>query len=357
MAQSIFKRRQKLNADFAKKRQIASLPLSIFESASRLYFYYLAITQILTLGTAQIISNSIGRFIQSISRLLRQANDVFQNYLFITDYETFMALPEEDQITGHHFPEVITQGIEFQHVWFKYPQSSDWILKDVSFKIESAENIAIVGQNGAGKTTLIKLICRFYKPQKGSILVNGQNIDEYNLKEYRFQISALFQDFAQYPFSVEDNILFGDISKKKSLKNIKRVAKLTSIDKFVNSLPLKYKNPLDKEYDNGVEPSKGLWQRVALARILYRPSEILILDEPTSNVDPESEEEIFTKVLEIAKEKIIFLVSHRFSTVRKADEILVLENGSVIEYGKHKDLMQKNGRYKELFDIQAQSYL
>jgi len=357
MAQSIFKRRQKLNADFTKKRQIASLPLSLFESAMRLYFYYLAIIQTLTLGTAQITSNSINKFIHSISRLLRQANDVFQNYLFITDYETFMALPEEDQTSGISFPEKITQGIEFQHVWFKYPQSTSWILKDVSFKINPSDNIAIVGQNGAGKTTLIKLICRFYKPQRGSILIDGQNIDEYNLKEYRFQISALFQDFAQYPFSVEDNILFGDISKKKSLKNIKHAAKLTNIDGFINSLPLKYKNPLDKEYENGIEPSKGLWQRVALARILYRPSEILILDEPTSNVDPQSEEEIFSKVLIVAKEKIIFLVSHRFSTVRKADEILVLENGTVIEYGKHEDLMKKKGRYKELFDIQAQSYL
>ena len=119
---------------------------------------------------------------------------------------------------------------------------------------------------------------------------------------------------------------------------------------------LKYKNPLDKEFKNGVEPSKGLWQRVALARILYRPSEVLILDEPTSNVDPQSEEEIFEQVLKVAKEKIIFLVSHRFSTVRKADKILVLEEGTVVEYGTHNDLMAKKGRYKELFDIQAESF-
>jgi ATP-binding cassette, subfamily B, bacterial len=266
-----------------------------------------------------------------------------------------MALPEEDMAIGVHFPAKIDQGIEFKNVWFKYP-NSNWILKDVSFKINPADNIAIVGQNGAGKTTLIKLLCRFYEPQMGSILIDGQDIKNYNLKEYRFQISALFQDFAQFPFSVEDNIHFGDISRKKSLRKIKHAAKLTGITNFIDSLPLKYKNPLDKEFKDGVEPSKGLWQRIALARILYRPSEILILDEPTSNVDPQSEEEIFTQVLEVAKDKIIFLVSHRFSTVRKADKIIVLEHGTVVEYGTHNELMKKNGRYKELFEIQAQSF-
>ncbi len=356
MANENFTRRQKLSASYAKKRQIVSVPLYTFQSGMQLYLYYLAIIQTLTLGTAQITSNAINSFISSVYRIIRQANDIFQNYLFVNDYETFMDLPEEDQLSGIHFPEKIIEGIDFQHVWFKYPQSNNWILKDVSFKINPADNIAIVGQNGAGKTTLIKLLCRFYLPQKGAIIIDGHNIEDYNLKEYRFKFSALFQDFAQYPFSVEDNIRFGDISQKKSSKKIHRAAKLTGITGFIESLPLGYKNPLDKEFKDGVEPSKGLWQRVALARILYRPSEVLILDEPTSNVDPQSEEEIFSKVLEVAKEKIIFLVSHRFSTVRKADKILVLEHGTVIEYGTHHDLMKKNGRYKELFEIQAQSF-
>ncbi|HCQ31732.1 TPA: ABC transporter ATP-binding protein, partial [Candidatus Collierbacteria bacterium] len=149
---------------------------------------------------------------------------------------------------------------------------------------------------------------------------------------------------------------FGDIDKKKTKIGIKRAAKLTGIADFVKSLPLGFKNPLDKEFAGGVEPSKGLWQRVALARILYRDAQILILDEPTSNVDPESEEQIFADVLRVAKKKMVILVSHRFSTVRKADKILVLEKGLAVEYGSHKELMRQNGRYKELFSIQAQSY-
>ena len=186
--------------------------------------------------------------------------------------------------------------------------------------------------------------------------MNGQNIKVFNIKNYRHHLSALFQDFAQYPFSVEDNIRFGDVDKKRTRIGIKKAAKLTGIINFVQSLPLGFKNPLDKEFAGGVEPSKGLWQRVALARILYREAYILILDEPTSNVDPESEEQIFADVLRVAKKKMVILVSHRFSTVRKADKILVLEKGQAVEYGSHEELMKKAGRYKELFSIQAQSY-
>lgn len=267
-----------------------------------------------------------------------------------------MALPEEDHQTGISVPKNITQGIEFRDVWFKYDHSPHWVLKGVSFKVDPKDNIAIIGKNGAGKTTLIKLICRFYDPQKGEILFNGQNIKSYNIRDYRHQLSALFQDFAQYPFSAEDNIRFGDTDRKKTKVGIKKVAKLTGITDFIDSLPLGFKNPLDKEFVGGVEPSKGLWQRVALARILYRNAHILILDEPTSNVDPESEEQIFGDVLRVAKDQIIFLVSHRFSTVRKADKIMVLENGVVVEYGTHQDLITLRGRYHELFSLQAQGY-
>jgi ATP-binding cassette subfamily B protein len=356
MSNENFQKRRAISTKYAKKRQVTQLPMALFQTGTKLYLYYLAISQVLTLGTAQITSSAIDRFIGNIGRLIRQANDVFQNYLFITDYQNFMALPEENQTLGNAIPVTLKEGIEFRDVWFKYDHSPNWILKGVSFKVDPKDNIAIVGENGAGKTTLIKLICRFYEPQKGEILLNGQNIKDFNIKDYRFHLSALFQDFAQYPFSVEDNIHFGDIVKKKTSRGIKNAAKLTGIVDFVKSLPLGFKNPLDKEFAGGVEPSKGLWQRVALARILYRDAHILILDEPTSNVDPESEEQIFADVLRVAKNKIVFLVSHRFSTVRKADKILVLEKGLAVEYGSHQNLIKQNGRYKELFSLQAQSY-
>ncbi|KKT65570.1 MAG: Xenobiotic-transporting ATPase, partial [Candidatus Collierbacteria bacterium GW2011_GWC2_44_30] len=278
MANENYNRRRAISTKYAKKRQVSQLPMSLFQTGTRLYLYYLAIIQVLTLGTAQITSSAIERFIGNISRLIRQANEVFQNYLFITDYKKFMSLPEEDQLSGADIPNTFREGIEFKDVWFKYDHSPNWILKGVSFKVNPEDNIAIVGENGAGKTTLIKLICRFYEPQKGEIYLNGQNIKSLNIKDYRHHLSALFQDFAQYPFSVEDNIQFGDIDKKKTKIGIKRAAKLTGIADFVKSLPLGFKNPLDKEFAGGVEPSKGLWQRVALARILYRDAQILILD-------------------------------------------------------------------------------
>jgi len=356
MATDFFDADKKINASHAKRRQSVGIPLSLYQTGTRFYLYYLAIIQTLTLGSAQITSSAIDRFISNLGRLIRQASDIFQNYLFIADYEKLMGIEEEDLSIGVPIPTAISQGLEFKNVWFKYSHSPSWILKGVSFKVDPKDNIAIVGENGAGKTTLIKLICRFYEPDRGEILLDGINIKEYNFREYRQKLSALFQDFAQYPFSVEDNIRFGDITKKKTKREIKKAAKLTGISTFIDSLPLKFKNPLDKEFTGGIEPSKGQWQRIALSRILFRDAHIIILDEPTSNVDPESEEQIFSDLLKVAKDKMIILVSHRFSTVRKADKILVLEKGLAVEYGNHSELMKRNGRYKELFSLQAQSY-
>jgi len=356
MAKKFFGRDNDLRINFARKRQLIGLPISIFETGTKLYLYYQAILQVITLGTAQITTSAISRFIGNVTRLITQINNVYQNYLFIQDYEKFMGLAEDDNLQDTLLNPVFTQGIEFRNVWFKYNSSPQWILKDVSFKIDPRDNLAIVGENGAGKTTIIKLLCRFYEPQKGEILVNGLSIRTYNLKNYRHALSALFQDFAQYPFSAKDNIHFGDITKKQKIKSIKATAKLTGIHDFITSLPLKYNNPLDKEFDKGIEPSKGQWQRIALARSLFRESPILILDEPTSNVDPETEEQIFEDILKVAKDKMIFLVSHRFSTVRKADKILVLESGIVREYGSHDQLMKNHGRYRHLFELQAKSY-
>lgn len=310
----------------------------------------------MTLGTAQTTNSSINRFVSYVSRLIRESSDLYENYTFINDYENFINL-EDEKSDGVSLEPKLEQGLVFKDVWFKYQSSPDWNLRGLSFTIKPAENVAIVGENGAGKTTLIKLICRFYEPQKGEIFLNGRNIYEYDLESYRHAITALFQDFAQYPFSAKDNIHFGDVKKKLRLREIKKVARYTDMHHFIDKLPRKYSNPLDKEFASGIEPSKGQWQRIALSRTLYRDAHIVILDEPTSNVDPESEEKIFESVMEIDKNKMIFLVSHRFSTVRRADKILVIEHGELLEEGTHDQLIKKGaGRYHELFTLQAQSY-
>lgn len=207
-----------------------------------------------------------------------------------------------------------------------------------------------------GKTTIIKLLCGFYLPNKGEVIVNGVNIFKYKQKAYWKLLGVLFQDFSWYAFSAKESIGIGDITKIRNIKLIKKTAKLTGIDKFLEHLPLKYDNPLSKEFEKGVEPSKGQWQRIALSRILFRGSKIVILDEPTSNVDPKAEEEIFDKIIRLSTENILILISHRFSTVRKADKILVIDNGKIIEQGNHKELMAKDGEYAHLFNLQAKGY-
>lgn len=350
-----FKDSEKHSLKFSKLQRVYSSPIIFFENGVKLYLFFLAMTKAMTLGTAQATNSSINRFVNYVSRLIRECSDLYQNYTFINDYKNFLELPDENS-TGTPLESSIKQGLVFKNVWFKYQSATNWNLKNISFSIKPTENTAIVGENGAGKTTLIKLICRFYKPQKGQITLNGKDIYEYDLDSYRQSLAALFQDFAQYPFSAKDNIHFGDVKKKIKMKEIKKVAKYTDMQRFIEKLPQQYNNPLDKELKNGIEPSKGQWQRIALSRTLYRDAHIIILDEPTSNVDPESEEKIFDSVMELDKDKMIFLVSHRFSTVRKADKILVIENGELIEQGTHQQLIRGEGRYYELFTLQAQSY-
>ncbi len=356
IAHRVFLEDFKLDLEATRKRQGTRFVMDLFELITTLYLFTRAAYQTISLGTAQIAIQSIRSFIGRLSFLIRQCSSLVEDYLFIQDYEKLMSIPDEEPHKGVHFPARITYGLEFRHVWFKYGQNPHWTIKDISFVLDPTDNLAIVGQNGAGKSTLIKLICRFYQPQRGEILLNGKNINDYSLSEYQHHLSALFQDFAQYPFNARDNIAFGDIIKKSAISDIRQAAKLTGIDDFILSLPHKYKNSLDKEFKGGIEPSKGQWQRIALARALYRDSVIIILDEPTSNVDPESEEEIFQRLLRVAQNKMVILVSHRFSTVRRADKILVLEDGRVIEYDNHTNLIRHRGRYHQLFTAQAKNY-
>ncbi|HUW22182.1 MAG TPA: ABC transporter ATP-binding protein [Candidatus Bathyarchaeia archaeon] len=247
-------------------------------------------------------------------------------------------------------------SIEFKNVSFQYPNVKKLVLENVSFKVNPNENIAIVGHNGAGKTTLVKLLCRFYIPRSGQILVNGINIEKFNIYSYWRLISALFQDFETYGISAWESIGYGDIDRISKRKAIRKAARLTGIDKYLSCLPQGYDTSLIRELEGGVDLSIGQWQKVALARALFRKSKMIILDEPTSNMDPESEEEVFNKLVRVVKNRVMFLISHRFSTVKRADRIIVLESGRVIEEGNHKELMEKNGLYARLFRIQSESY-
>ena len=214
----------------------------------------------------------------------------------------------------------------------------------------------MVGENGAGKTTLIKLLLRFYDVTDGEILINGVNIKNVNLAEWHKQIGALFQDFIKYQFTFKENVYFGDLTKEHEEKLLREAIEKSGADKYVNNLPDKYDQVVGKMFEGGIDLSGGQWQKLALARAFFRDAPILILDEPTSAIDARAEYEIFQNVQKLQKDKTVVIISHRFSTVRNADRILVLEDGKVLEEGNHEKLIKRKGLYAELFEIQAQGY-
>lgn len=337
-------------------RTFGSIPGYIMSLSLNSYFFVISLYGRISLGTAQLLYSATNTLSNGFSTLVNDAVSIYENYLFVSDLDWFLNLKSEYAEGKKNPQKLLNKGIEFQDVWFKYPNNDLWVLKGINFSIGPKENLALVGENGAGKTTIIKLLSGFYRPTKGRIFVDGVDIFDYKKDKYLELLGVLFQDFSEYPFSAKESIGIGDSSRILRLDEIKKAAKLTGVDDFIESLSLKYDTPLAKEFEKGVEPSKGQWQRIAIARILFRGSRILVLDEPTSNVDPQAEEEIFEKIIKLAREKILVLISHRFSTVRRADKIIVLDKGKIEESGSHEDLMKKKGLYAELFQIQARSY-
>jgi len=247
--------------------------------------------------------------------------------------------------------------IEFKNVYFRYNTNSEnYALKGMSFTIEPGQKIAIVGLSGAGKTTLIKLLCRIYDPEKGQILVNGVDLVKINLDDWQKQLAVLFQDYSSYEFSVKEAIAMGDSSKEVNMNKVIEAAKMAKAEGFIERLPKKYDQLLWKGFEDGVDLSKGERQRMALARVLYRESPITVLDEPTASVDALAELEIFETLEKLPDNRTVILISHRFSTVKNADNILVIEYGQLIEEGRHKTLLKHKGKYAELYKAQAESY-
>lgn len=247
--------------------------------------------------------------------------------------------------------------IEFKNVSFRYPNSKRDIFRNFNLKIKSGEKIAIVGENGAGKTTIIKLLLRFYDVSEGEILLNGINIKNIKLEDWHLRIGALFQDFIKYQFTIKENVYFGDLTKFKQKDEIIKALLMSGASDYLKNMSKGMDQVVGKMFEGGVDLSGGEWQKLALARAFFRNSPILILDEPTSAIDAKAEAEIFEKVQKLQKDKTVIIISHRFSTVRHADRILVVENGHIVEEGNHEKLMSQNGLYFQLFTLQAKGYL
>lgn len=348
--------------ELSKKRQISRfgsyLPLTLYEFVVSVWLVFLVVTEKVTLGSFEMYLRALRSAGQNLTSLVSSFLEIYENYIYVSDLVWFLDL--EPEIEGSKG--IIEVGkypkIEFKNVWFRYRDDQPWILKDLNIKVSSKENVALVGLNGSGKSTLIKLVARFYDPQKGKVEVDGVSMNKLNLTKWRKMLSILFQEFESYPFSARESIGYGDVGRMKYLGEIKTAAKKTGMHEFIEALPRKYSNPLDPVFEKGVRPSLGQAQRIGISRMLFRKnSGIVIMDEPTSSVDPEAEEKIFSELVNETKDKILIFVTQRFSTVRRADRILVMDEGKIIEDGSHEELMSNDGLYKKLFTLQAKAYM
>lgn len=337
---------------------VSQLPLIIFELITSVFLVFQVVIEAITIGSFQLYLRALRSAQSDFRSLTSSFLSLFENYMYVADLVWFLDLKPDIEVSGGDKKvENNDITIEFKDVWFKYTKKQDWTLKGISFVINPKDNIALVGINGAGKSTLIKLLARFYDPTKGEILVNGVDLKEYNLASWRKHMAVLFQEFESYPFSAKESIGYGDVENFKGLQEIRQAAEMTGMHGFIDKLPLKYKNPLDPQFDKGVKPSTGQRQRLGISRMLFRKNaQVIIMDEPTASVDPQAEEDIFKELVKHASDKILIFVTQRFSTVRLADRIFVMDDGKIIEQGTHKELIELDGKYAHLFKLQAKGY-
>ena len=290
--------------------------------------------------------------------ILSGIGNIYENNLFMANLFDFLGLKPQmgvaEQNQGLSVP--LRSGIEFRGVGFRYPDSEEWALRDIDLTIRPGEKIALVGPNGAGKTTLIKLLSRLYDPTEGTILIDGIDIRALDPRDLRQRIGVIFQDFVRYHLAASENIGFGQIEALDRLEQIVESARKSGAHSVIENLPDGYRTMLGRWFHGGHELSVGQWQKIALARAFMRDAEILVLDEPTASLDAETEYEIFRRFQELTVGKMAILISHRFSTVRMADRIVVIQEGRIVEIGNHHDLLKQGGIYGHLFSLQAEGY-
>lgn len=347
----------------ARKRSLAEIFGGLFYVATLFISIFLVtnatLKGVLLVGSLILVFNTYRGFSSTIDSLFRNVAQLEEQgrYAHRWYYLFELESPINSEKGGEFIIYKEPPFIEFNNVSFKYAESNDYVLKNISFSIQPGEKLAIVGENGAGKTTLMRLLTRIHDPVEGEILINGVNLKNLDIKSWRNILSILFQDFSSYNMTVREAIAISKPEEKIDDEQVMYVAELTNSTDFIESFPKKYDQLLWKGFKDGVELSKGQRQRLAVARALYRNSHVTILDEPTSSIDAIAEEKIFESIEKKMQGKTVVLISHRFSTVKNADKILVVEHGEVREFGNHKDLMQKNGRYCELYTMQANRYL
>jgi ATP-binding cassette subfamily B protein len=328
--------------------------------------YYLAYVYIIfrtihgsvTIGELTFLAGSFRQMRGLMEGVLLRFTAVSQGAIYLSDFFEFFEISPKitKPANARAFPNPIRKGFVFEDVGFQYAHSSRWANRHLSFTLQPGEKLALVGENGSGKTTLVKLLARLYDPTEGRILLDGADLKEYDLDELRLNVGIIFQDYLRYQMTFAQNIAVGDIREQDNRALIEASARQSLADALAEKLPARYDQMLGKRFADGVDLSGGEWQKVALARAYMKDAQLLILDEPTAALDARAEYEVFERFAELTKGKSAVLISHRFSTVRMADRILVLEKGQLIEIGSHEELILKKGRYAELFDLQAKGY-
>ena len=325
---------------------------------SYVYVIWRTIHGAYNIGQFTFLAAAIQQASSNLQQVFSTVSGIADQALFLTDLIAFFEMRPtvESKPDGLPMPEMIRQGFEFRNVSFAYPGTTRKILKNFNFTLAPGERIALIGENGQGKTTVVKLITRLYDPTEGQILLDGIDLREYSLEDLHRHIGVIFQDFMRYEMTARENIEVGRIDRPNTEGDIQVAAHKSLADTVVKKLPRSYDQMLGRRFEGGVELSGGEWQKMALARAYLRDAQMLILDEPTAALDARSELEVFERFAELTEGKMALLISHRFSTVRMADRIVVLSAGRLIEEGNHQQLMASGGLYAEMFEMQAASY-
>ncbi len=350
------------NVSLARRRLFGTALLALFAVAGYYAAYVIVLYQTvagrMSIGTLTFLTGAIAGASANLQQLFSTFSGIADQSLFLSDLLDFLVLQPDvrSKPDAKRVPRPIRSGIEFRDVSFAYPGSTRNVLHNLNLKIAPGQRIALIGENGEGKTTIVKLITRLYDPTAGSILLDGVDLRDYDLDDYSSQIAVIFQDFMRYDMTARDNIAVGDISKSIDLSRIEDAARKSLAFDVIDRLPEKYDQMLGRRFETGVDLSGGQWQKIALARAYLRDAQLLILDEPTAALDAKAEHEVFQRFAELTAGKMALLISHRFSTVKMADRIIVLEKGRISEEGRHEELIARGGRYAEMFELQAQSY-
>lgn len=346
----------------ARRKLVAGTLLSGIGTAGYYSAYIFAVwrtvTGVFSFGTLTLLANAIREASSNLQQTFSTLSTIADQALFLTDLVAFFQMRPtiESKPNALPAPRPIRRGFEFRNVSFRYPESSRLVLNKLNFQLRPGERIALIGENGEGKTTIVKLLTRLYDPVEGQVLLDGVDLREYDLEDLYREIGVIFQDYMRYDMTARENIAIGRIEQINNAVLLEHSAQKSLAEGVLAKLPAGYEQMLGRRFDGGVDLSGGEWQKIALARAYLRDAQVLVLDEPTSALDARSEYEVFQRFAELTTGKMALFISHRFSTVRMADRIVVLDQGRIAEEGNHDALTQLGGRYAEMFELQAASY-